>query len=85
MLVKKVSKKWRMCVDFSNLKKACPKDNFPLPRIDMIMDSTVGHMMLSFMDVYLGYNQIWLNQSKEEKMSFIIDKGIYCYKACQLA
>ena len=47
-----------MCVDFMDLNKACPKDSFPLPRIDQLVDSTVGHKLLTFMDTFLGYNQI---------------------------
>ena len=58
VLVKKAIGKWRMCVDFMDLNKACPKDNFPLPRIDQLVDSTVGHKLLTFMDTFLGYNQI---------------------------
>ncbi|XP_022886722.1 uncharacterized protein LOC111402573 [Olea europaea var. sylvestris] len=52
VLVKKSSEKWRVCVDFTNLNKACPKDSFPLPRIDQLVDSTAGHELLSFMDAY---------------------------------
>jgi hypothetical protein len=58
VLVKKSNSKWRMCVDFINLKKACPKDSFPLPWIDMLVDSTARHELLSFMDAFSGYNQI---------------------------
>ena len=55
-MVKKANNKWRMCVDFTNLNKACPKDNHPFSRIDLLVDSTVGHQLLSFMDAYSGYN-----------------------------
>ena len=58
VLVKKANGKWRMCVDFMDLNKAYPKDSFPLPRIDQLVDSTVGHKLLTFMDTFLGYNQI---------------------------
>ena len=58
MLVPKLNKKWRTCIDFTNLNKACLKDNFPLPPIDQLVDATAGHELLSFMDAYLGYNQI---------------------------
>ena len=54
VLVKKASGKWRMCVDFTDMNKACSKDSFPLPRIDQLMDSTIGHKMLTFMDAFLG-------------------------------
>ena len=56
VMVKKANGKWRMCVDFIDLNKACPKDSYPLPRIDQLVDSTAGHKLLSFMDVFFGYN-----------------------------
>ena len=56
VMVKKVNGKWRMCVDFTNLNKACPKDSYPLPRIDQLVDSTAGHKLLSFMDAFSRYN-----------------------------
>ena len=56
VLVKKANGKWRMCVDFMDLNKACPKDSFPLPRIDQLVDSTAGHKLLTFMDAFSGYN-----------------------------
>lgn len=68
-----------MCVDFTDVNKACPKDRFPLPRIDLIVDSTIGHMMLSFMDAYFGYNQL-MSPTDEEKMAFITNQGLYCYQ-----
>ena len=58
VLVKKANDKWRMCVDFIDLNKACPKDGFPLLKIDQLVDSTTGHGLLNFMDVFSGYNQI---------------------------
>ena len=56
VMVKKSNRKWRMCVDFTNLNNACPKDSFPLPRINQLVDSTVGHELLTFMDAFSGYN-----------------------------
>ena len=56
VMVKKANGKCRMCVDFTNLNKAYPKESYPLPRIDQLVDSTVGHQLLSFMDVFSGYN-----------------------------
>ena len=56
MMVKKNNGKWRMCVNFTDLNKACPKDSFPLPRIDQLVDLIVGHKLLSFMDAFSGYN-----------------------------
>ena len=55
-MVKKANGKWRMCVDFTDLNKACPKDSYPLPRDDILVDSTVKHQLLSFMDAFFGYN-----------------------------
>ena len=60
VLVKKPNGKWRMCVDFIDLNKACPKDDYPLPKIDRLVDSTAGHALLSFMDANAGYHQIRL-------------------------
>ena len=62
VMVKKNNDKWRMCVDFIDLNKACPKDSFPLPRIDQLVDSTVGHKLLNFMDALSGYNQIMMDE-----------------------
>jgi hypothetical protein len=80
VLVKKTTEKWRMCVDFTDLNKACPKDSFPLPRIDLLVDSTSGHELLTFMDAFSGYNQIHMDEIDQEKTSFITDRGLYCYK-----
>jgi ribonuclease HI len=81
VLVKKHNGKWRVCIDFSNLNQACPKDSFPLPRIDQLVDATAGHEILSFMDAYSGYNQIPMFPPDEEHTSFVTDKGLYCYRA----
>lgn len=56
VLIRKANRKWRVCVDFMDLNKVCPKDNFPLPRIDTFIDSTSRHKSLSFTDAFLGYN-----------------------------
>jgi hypothetical protein len=69
-----------MCVDFTDLNKACPKDSFPLPRIDALADSTSGYELLSFMDAFSGYNQILMHLEDREKTAFITDRGLYCYK-----
>ena len=80
VLVKKANEKWRMCVDFTDLNKACSKDNFPLPRIDQLVDSTVGHKLLTFMDAFSGYNQIKMAEEDQEKTTFITSQGLYCYR-----
>ena len=68
-MVMKANGKWRKCVDFTDLNKACPK-----------VDLTVRHQLLSFMDAFSGYNQIKLNEADQEKTSFIISQGLFCYK-----
>ena len=71
VMVRKNSGKWRMCVDFTNLNRACPKDSYPLPRIDTLVDSTARHELLSFMDAFSGYNQIKMKEEDQEKTSFV--------------
>ena len=78
--VPKKDGKVRVCVDFRDLNKASPKDDFPLPHIDMLVDSTAGHLMLSFMDRFSGYNQILMAPEDMEKTSFITEWGTYCYR-----
>ena len=68
-----------MCVDYTDLNKHCPKDTFPLPRIDQVVDSTAGCVLLSFLDCYSVYHQIALKESDQEKTSFITPFGAYCY------
>ena len=80
VMVKKVNGKWRMCVNFTDLNKACPKDSYPFPRIDQLVDSTAGHQLLSFMDAFSGYNQIKMDEANQEKTSFITSQGLFCYK-----
>ena len=80
ILIKKANGKWKMCVDFTNLNKACPKDNFLLPRINQLMYSTAGHKLLTFMDAFLGYNQIKMAKEDREKTAFITSQGLYYYK-----
>ena len=58
VLVKKENDKWRLCIDFTDINRACPKDSFPLPQIELAIDATAGHELLSFMDAFSGYNQI---------------------------
>src|SRR5436189_5715215 len=67
VLVKKSNGKWRMCVDFTDLNKACPKDHYPLHKIDQVVDRASGHQTLSFMDVFSGYNQIIMADKDKKK------------------
>ena len=69
-----------MCIDFIDLNKACPKDSFPLPHINMLVNATTGHELLSFMDAFSGYNQIFMHLDDQEKTAFITKKGIFYYK-----
>ena len=69
-----------MCVDYTDLNKACPKDNYPLSTIDQLVDSTACHQLYSFIDAAQGYHQIPLKKENEEKTSFIMHEGLYCYK-----
>ena len=80
VLVKKANGKWRLCIDFNDINKACPKDSFPLPRIDLIVDTTASHKLLSFMDAFSGYNQISMDPDDQEKTSFVTAQGTYCYR-----
>ncbi|XP_013639626.1 PREDICTED: uncharacterized protein LOC106344874 [Brassica oleracea var. oleracea] len=80
VVVKKKNGSWRVCVDFTDLNKACPKDSFPLPHIDRIVEATAGNELLSLMDTFAGYNQILMHPEDQEKTSFITERGTYCYK-----
>ena len=80
VMVKKANGKWRICVDFTDLNSACPKDNFPLPKIDQLVDSTAGHKLLTFMDTFSRYNQIQMAEEDQEKTTFITSQGLYCYR-----
>ena len=79
VLVRKTSGKWRMCVDYIGLNKACPKDLFPLPHIDQIVDSTSRCEKLYFLDAYSGYHQITMKESDQLTTSFITPFGSFCY------
>ena len=80
VLVKKANSKWQLYIDFTDANLACPKGNFPLPRIDLIIDATAGHELLSFMDAFSGYNQISMDLNDQEKTSFVTGQGTYCYR-----
>ena len=70
-MVKKANRKWRMCIDFMDLNRACPKDSYPFSQIDALVDLSTRHQLLSFMDAFSGYNQIKLNEEDQEKTSFV--------------
>ena len=79
VVVPKKGSKWRVCVDYTNLNDACPKDSFPLPRIDQIIDASTGHGMLSFLDAFSGYHQIPMHPPDAKKTSFITPHKLFCY------
>jgi hypothetical protein len=78
-----IVKIWRMCVDYTNLNKACPKDLFPLPRIDQVIDSIAGCELLSFVDAYFGFHQIPLYHPDQIKTSFITRTGLIAIALCR--
>jgi len=80
VLVTKPIGEIRICIDFRDINNAYPKDDFPLPNIDMIMDSIVGHDKLSVMYGFLGYNQILINPVDQHKIIFTIPWGNFCWK-----
>jgi hypothetical protein len=75
----KANEKWRMCIDFTDLNKACPKDEFPLPIIDSLIDAAATSEPMSLLDCYSGYHQIWMTKEDGPKTSFITPTGTYCY------
>ena len=80
VVVKKKSGKWRVCVDYTDLNRACLKDPFPIPQINQLMDATVGHPLMSFLDAFQGYHQIPLALDDQERTAFLTPIGNYHYK-----
>jgi len=80
VLVKKANGKWRMCVYYTNLNKACPRDAYPLPNVDWLVDGATGNKVLSFLNAYSGYNHIPMATSDMNKIAFITDDANYFYK-----
>ena len=76
VVVRKKNGKPRVCINFTDLNKAC----FPFPQIDMLVDATAGHELLRFMDAYSGYSQIMMHPDDQEKTSFFTERGFICYK-----
>ena len=79
VVVKKKNSKWRVCVDFTDLNRAWPKDLFPMPKIDQLVDATYGHPRMSFLDAFQGYHQIALTPEDQEKTAFISPDANYYY------
>ena len=79
VVVRKKNGKWRVCVDFIDLNLACPKDPFPMPKIDQLVDATYGHPRMSFLDAFQGYHQITLTTEDQKKTAFITLDANYHY------
>jgi hypothetical protein len=79
VIIPKANGKLRMCIDYTNLNKACPKDPYPLPRVVQIVDSTSGCDLLSFIDAYSGFHQIKMAKADRKHTAFVTVDGLYCY------
>ena len=84
VMVRKSDNTWRMCIDFTSLNKACPKDSYPLPEIDQKIESLEGYKLKCFLDAYKGYHQIHMAKEDEEKNHFIPNTGLSVMKKCHL-
>ncbi|XP_017648048.1 uncharacterized protein LOC108488270 [Gossypium arboreum] len=80
VMVKKTNGKWRICIDFTNLIKACPNDSFSLPSIDRLVDASSGHKFMSFMDTFSGYNQIFMALEDQDKTTIIKEEKFFYYR-----
>jgi hypothetical protein len=79
VVVPKANRKLQMCIDYTSLNNACPRDPYPLPRIDQIVDSTSGFDLLSFVDAYSGFHQIRMSREDSKHIAFVTVDGLYCY------
>ena len=84
VVVKKKSGKWRVCVDFTDLDKTCPNNPFSMPQINQLVDATIGHPQMSFLDAFQGYHQIPLALGDQEKTAFVTPTKNYHYKVILL-
>ena len=84
MVVKKKNGKDLVCIDFTNLKKACSKDSFPLPKIDQLVDATTGYPRMSFLNAYLGNNQIPMKKEDRIHTDFTIENAYSIIKSCRV-
>ena len=72
--------KWQLCIDYTDVNRACSKYNFPLSRIDLIVNATTSNEIFSFMNAFSGYNKIYMDPNDQEKTSFVTGQGTYCYR-----
>lgn len=79
VVVAKPGGTWRVCIDFTDLSKSIPKKSYPLPRIDQLVNSLMGHEFFSFLDAYKGYHKILMAEEDMAKTAFVTDDGIYFY------
>jgi len=77
--------KWRMCVDYTDINRACPKDAYPHPNIDRLVDNSSDYKLLSFMDAYSGYNQIPMAKEDKQKTTFMTESGNYYFNVMPFA
>ena len=82
VVIPKKDRKWRVCVDYTNLNEVCPNDSFHLPWINQIVDSTVEHRMLSFLDAFFGYHQSLCSSRVRRRQSLLHHKGCTITKSC---
>ncbi|GAA0165051.1 hypothetical protein LIER_20551 [Lithospermum erythrorhizon] len=80
VVIPKPNGTWRICTYFTSINKACPKDCYPLPHIDQLVDSSAGYKVVDFLDAFRGYHQIFMAEEDVEKIAFVTEYDIYCWK-----